>query len=300
MTNENDNRWPTMDDDMKVQNRTYFVGGVGIIVVAALVVVYFAGFASGRRNAAVGFLTIEAQQLIGMVATFTLTPAATVSPTPTATGTRLPTATPSATPTATTTPASPEEWADRFQALATTGLNAISIAEFDSSRAQALLQRIAQEQLLHFVPVSYHELAAEPWAAVAMPRTPDGKVLPMLFWREANDRNRIRSQFLLAQFSESPGAPDYSSLVAGIDKGVFRIDAQGRGHILLIERPEPNCAPARLSLQPGPARRRFCVSLAQRTRSAVVGPGQWQPSQLDRSGRGGAAGSGNSGAHARR
>ena len=33
---------------MKFQNRTYFLAGVGIIAVAVLVVIYFAGFASGR------------------------------------------------------------------------------------------------------------------------------------------------------------------------------------------------------------------------------------------------------------
>ncbi len=222
---------------MQDRNRSYLLTAIALVSVLALVLAYFAGVASGRKNATNTYLTLEAKNLARMVATFTLTPTASATSSPTATGTPLPTATPSATPTSTATPASAEEWATRFQTLATNGLNAVPITEFDGERALALLRRTAQEQLLLFVPVSYHELSAEPWAALVTPRTPDGKVLPVLFWREPNDRNRIRSQFLLQEFSGKGNALDYTTLVAGIDKGVLRSDAQGRGQVLLIERP---------------------------------------------------------------
>src|SRR6185369_2557473 len=109
-----------------------------LVSVLALVVAYFAGVASGRRNAASAYLTVEARNLARMVATFTLTPTASATPSPTATGTPLPTFTPTSTSTPTATPASAEEWATRFQTLATNGLNEIPITEFDSDRALAL------------------------------------------------------------------------------------------------------------------------------------------------------------------
>lgn len=212
------------------KNKLYFFGSVFLIALAALSFAYVMGLARGRRVAATAYLTAEAKNMLGAVATFTATPTASATATATPTNTPAPTSTPTPTATPTPLPASPEEWGQRFQTMATDGLNALAESDFNPDRALAVIQRMAQEQRLLFVPVSYFELAQTPWAALATPRTPDGKGLPVLFWREANDGNRIHSQLLLPELDG-----DYTAFAHGIDRGLLRFDEQGRGHILLIE-----------------------------------------------------------------
>ncbi len=62
----------------------------------------------------------------------------------------------------------------------------------------------------------------------------------MLFWREPNDRNRVRSQDLLPVLSTSEAGVDYRTLLAGVTYGAVRSDFLGRLHVLLVERPEIN------------------------------------------------------------
>jgi hypothetical protein len=223
----------------------YFLGAVALIALAALSTAYTVGLARGRRVALNTLLTAEARNLIRVVATFTTTP--TASPTATDTPTATPTAThtPSPTATATPLPASADEWGQRFQQSATAGLNAIAESDFTADRALAIVQHMAQEQRLHLVPVSYALLADNPWAALVIPRTPDGEALPILFWRDANDGNRIHSQSLLSALRS--GNQDYTALRDGIERGLLRYDPLGRGHLLLIARPgaPPGGAPGR-------------------------------------------------------
>lgn len=221
---------------MQDRQRLLLLGGIAAIALAALSIAYVVGVANGRRIAANAFLTVEANNLIHVVATFTETPTASATPTDTPTSTPTPTFTPTPTPTETPLPASLQEWSERFRQLATDALNAVSEGEFTPDRAQAVVQRMAQEQLLHFVPVSYYELNPAPWAAVAIPRTPQGEALPVLFWREANDSNRIHSQALPSRPADNNQSPTGTLLLAGIDQGLLRFDEQGRGHLLLIER----------------------------------------------------------------
>lgn len=207
-----------------------------------LVIAYNAGYQRAQSIFTQLQLTLDAQR-VAVVPTYTPTPAAPPTPTHTATVTITPlptptySPTPTPTPTITTTPASPEQWATRFVEGATTWLNALSVLDFTPERAAETVRQAAIAQQLHFVPVSYFPLADEPWAALAMPRTPDGKVLPTLFWRDRSGNNAIRSQLLLDQFKLPSGARDYINLLAGIRDGLLRFDDQGRGHLLLIERP---------------------------------------------------------------
>lgn len=221
---------------MQDRQRLLLLGGIVAIALAALSVAYVFGVANGRRIAANALLTVEANNMLHVVATFTETPTASATPTDTPTSTPTPTFTPTPTPTETPLPASLEEWSERFRQLATDALNAVSEGEFTADRARAVVQRMAQEQLLHFVPVSYYELDSSPWAAVAIPRTPEGKALPVLFWREVNDSNRIHSQSLFSPAGSNSRASTGTLLLAGIDQGLLRFDEQGRGHLLLIER----------------------------------------------------------------
>lgn len=225
---------PNMPDRQRQQ--LLFFGGVAVIALAVVSVAYVMGMASGRRIAANAFLTAEAKNLINMVATFTQTPTASPTATNTPTFTATPTFTPTPTPTPTALPASPAEWGERFRQLATDALNAIPERDFAPDRARALTQRMAQEQLLYFVPVSYFEISATPWAAVVTPRTPAGEALPVLFWREGNDSNRIHSQSLFAALAGSAQRADFGTLYEGVDRGLLRYDEQGRGHLLLIQR----------------------------------------------------------------
>lgn len=187
--------------------------------------------------------TLEAQRVAVAVPTYTPTAAAsptpthTATPTVTPTPTDTPTATATATPTITPTPASAEEWSTRFVTQATTWLNALSELDFTPERAADTVRQAAIAQQLNLVPVSYFPLTDEPWAALAMPRTPDGKVLPALFWRDRSGGNVLRGQPLLDQFKLPSGAKDYTNLFAGIRQGLLRFDDQGRGHLLVIERP---------------------------------------------------------------
>ncbi len=116
-----------------------------------------------------------------------------------------PTATHTATATATNTPRADlyadldphahgdarhaDEWAQRYLANALEGLNTLAAARLQpGARPGAWCRRLAQEAGMSFVPVSYFELVAEPWAAFVAPRTPDGAPLPMLLLAQRHGR----------------------------------------------------------------------------------------------------------------
>lgn len=207
-----------------------------------LIIAYNAGYQRAQSVFTRLQLTLDAQR-VAVVPTYTPTPEAPPSPTETATVTVTPTPSPTPTPTTTRTPtltptpASVDERATRFVEQATHWLNALSELDFTPERAAETVRQAAIAQQLHFVPVSYFPLATEPWAALAMPRTPDGKVLPALFWRDHSGGSGVRGQLLSDQFKLPSGAKDYTNLFAGIREGILRFDEQGRGHLLLIERP---------------------------------------------------------------
>lgn len=222
---------------------------IGILAVVAMIVAYNAGLARGRLRVRQEFLTVQAEMMDLLSATptdtataeATLTPTPSHTPTPSATPTLSPTPTnsptPTLSPTPTATPASPEEWANRYRDLVTAGLNSSTYVGFADAQAEALMRSMAQEQHLFFVPATYFPLQAETWAAVVAPRTPQGQVLPMLFWREPDAQNQVRSQLLVDVLSPS-GAPSYSALLGGLSHGILREDFLGRLHLLLIERGE--------------------------------------------------------------
>lgn len=230
---------------MSNQSRSLFSIFTLLIALLLLVLAYNLGFRRGQRVFTELQLTMDAQALAQSVPTFTATaPPATVTATSTVTpiSTQTPTATPTYTPTptftptVTRTPASTQQWAERFLARALEWLNAPADVPFTSARAADLVRRAAQEQQLIFVPVSYFPLEAAQWAAVAMPRTPNGDLLPAIFWRVADSGSQIRGQLLttmLTRFADG----DHKPLLHGIERGLLRADEQGRMHVLLQERP---------------------------------------------------------------
>ena len=211
---------------------------LAVVVLVGLIGSYNAGLARGRLHVRGELHTVQAQLVAQLSATPQVTDTPTVTPTPSPTLSPTPTWTPTLTPTPTATPASPEEWADRFRLLSAEGLNSIAPGDFSGERAETLIRSIAQEQGLLFVPASYFELTGEPWTALVAPRTPQGEVLPMVFWREPNDGNQVRSQDLLAQLSTGSDGRDYRSFLGGASFGLVRSDVTGRLHLLLVERPE--------------------------------------------------------------
>jgi len=223
---------------MQSQQRSLFPLFTLIALILVLLLAYNAGYRRGQRAFVQARQTLDAQSLAQSFPTFTPTPLPdTPTPTPTITLSPTPTATPTPTPspTYTATPATVQEQADRFVNRTTAWLNALTPGDFTPERAADLIRRGAQEQYLQFVGVSYFALSTEPWSALALPRTVDGKILPTLFWREPNDRNQIRSQLLLDQLQQGATA-NYSALASGVAQGVLRTDEQGRRFILLIER----------------------------------------------------------------
>ncbi len=227
----------------------------GLLII--LTVVYIVGLARGRGDlqeaVADAAATAQAQALLAqIVATPTPTPTPTLTQTPTVTPTPSETPTPTPSPSPSPTPASPEEWAERFLQQSLNGLRALAGLEFTPERAEALLRNVAQQQYLIFAPVSHTTLSQQPWAALAVPRTPDGRALPVLFWQDPNDQNRVRGQLLLDQLSE-PALRSYAELRAGLQHGVLRSDEQGRFHALLVERGEgAGPLPVWLLAQPAP------------------------------------------------
>jgi hypothetical protein len=218
---------------------------IGILAVVALIVAFNAGQARGRLRVREELLTVQAEMMaiLSATPTETLVPLVpTNSPTPTFTSspspTPLPTDTPTPTlsPTPTTTPASPEAWAERYRQLAEAGLNSAALVGFSGAQAETLLRGLAQEQELLFVPAAYYELAAAPWAAFVAPRTPQGQVLPMIFWREPDDQNRVRGQLLHTVIAGEDGNEDLSALMGGLRYGTIRQDFLGRLFLLLVER----------------------------------------------------------------
>ena len=206
-----------------------FVAALFLIFV--WVVGYQLGMARGLAQAQAAAATAQAQLAAMQM------PTATNTPTPTATSTPEPTFTPTLTPTPTATPATAGEWADRYLANSLEGLNILSLLDFSPERAAALVQTLAQEAGMSFVPVSYTELSAEPWAAFVSPRTPDGTPLPMIFWRNANGGNEVQGQLLTDVVDALADPPiGYTPLAAGLSHGVLRSDPQGRYAALMIER----------------------------------------------------------------
>ncbi len=203
-----------------------------LFLVFIWIVGYQFGMARGLAQAQAAAATAQAQLLAMQI------PTATNTPTPTATSTPQPTFTPTLTPTPTATPASAAEWADRYLANALEGLNTLSLLDFSPERAAALVQTLAQEAGMAFVPVSYKELSSEPWAAFVAPRTPDGTPLPMLFWRNTNGGSEVQGQ-LLTDVVNALADPQrsYVPLAAGLSEGVLRSDPQGRYAALMIEQP---------------------------------------------------------------
>ncbi|MGL4650781.1 MAG: hypothetical protein ACRC1H_15340, partial [Caldilineaceae bacterium] len=211
----------------------------GLLIVVTLV--YLAGLARGRADLQEAVEQAEATaqaraMLAQIVATATPTPSPTFTQTPTVTPTPSETPTPTPSPSPSPTPASPEEWADRFLQQSLDGLNTLAGLEFTSERAEALLRGVAQQQFLVFAPVSLATLSEQPWSALVVPRTPDGRALPMLLWQEPNDQNRVRGQLLLDLFGDSTQRT-YAVLRNGLQHGVLRSDPQGRFHALMVERP---------------------------------------------------------------
>ncbi len=214
-----------------------------IAALLLLLLIYNVGYRRGQGVFADMRMTIEAQAIALSVPTFTPTPEpATETPTATITPTPTPsyTPTPSRTPTATGTPASAAEWGERFVERGLEWLNAPADVEFTPERAAELVRRAALEQQLLFVPVSYAPLDGTVWAALAMPRSPQGTILPAIFWQDPNRGNEIRGQLLLSDFSHTTGPAGSNTLAPGIDRALLRSDEQGRMHLLLIERPGDN------------------------------------------------------------
>ena len=196
------------------------------------IVGYQFGMARGLAQAQAAAATAQAQLIAMQV------PTATNTPTPTATSTPQPTSTPTLTPTPTATPASAAEWADRYLANTLEGLNTLSLLDFSPERAAALVQTLAQEAGMTFVPVSYKELSSEPWAAFVSPRTPDGTPLPMLLWRNTNGGNEVQGQLLTDVVNAlADSESGYVPLAAGLSQGVLRSDPQGRYATLMVEQP---------------------------------------------------------------
>ena len=215
------------------QLRLIAAGLVAVLLVFFIALLAFQlGRSSGVSTAQQAASTAEAMRA-ALASTFTPTASATATETP------APTFTPTRTPTPTATPASPAEWAERYYGLLLEGLNTLSVLDFSAPRAGALAQRLAQEQGLIYVAASYFELSAEPWAAFVAPRTPAGVPLPMFFWRSTETGNQVVGQILtdaVATWADPDGG--YTPLVAGISQGALRTDAQGRSHIVTVDRPE--------------------------------------------------------------
>jgi len=228
---------------MPNQPRSYISIFTILALLLLLLLAYNVGYQRGQGVFADLRMTIEAQAIALSVPTFTPT-AEPATETPTATITLTPTPsftpTPTPTPTPTGTAASAEEWGARFLARGVEWLNAPADVEFTPERAAELIRRAALEQQLLFVPVSYTPLDGANWAALAMPRTPQGTILPTLFWQDPNRGNQIRGQLLFADFRRATSQAGSEALAAGIDRTLLRSDEQGRMHLLLIERPGDN------------------------------------------------------------
>jgi hypothetical protein len=219
--------------------------GIGFLILVALIVSFNAGQARGRLRVREELLTVQSEMMIILSATPTNTlipliptdtpaPTYTSSPSPTPTPSLTPT--PTLSPTPTTTPSSPEEWANRYRLLVEDGLNSPALVGFTGMQAETLLRGLAQEQGLLYVPASYYEVRGAPWAALVVPRTPQGRVLPMIFWREPNDQNRVRGQLLHAVLASTGDDQSVRMLTGGLHYGTLREDFLGRLSLLLVER----------------------------------------------------------------
>lgn len=206
---------------------------IGFLLVALIAGVAFQlGQSIGQARAQEAAATAEAMRsALGL----------SLAPTPSATATETlePTFTPTRTPTPTATPAGPTEWAERYFNLAMQGLSTLAALDFTPERAGALIERLAHEQGLTFVPASYYQISADPWMAFVSPRTPDGVPLPMFFWRNAEAGNVIEGQLLLDIAAGNTGRSAAAPLLqAGIGQAALGVDAQGTRYLLIVERPE--------------------------------------------------------------
>ncbi|MEZ4681812.1 MAG: hypothetical protein R2932_47125 [Caldilineaceae bacterium] len=225
---------------MANQPRSYISFFTVLAALLLLLLAYNAGYRRGQGVFTELRMTIDAQAIALSVPTFTPTPeppTATPPPTATLSPSPTPSPTPSFTPTPTGTPASAQQWGERFVARAVEWLNAPTDVDFTPERAAELVRRAALEQGLSVVPVSYFPLEITPWAVLAMPRTPDGQVLPAIFWRDPYRGDLLRGQLLLHELGRAAPRTGAEPLAAGIDQGILRTDDQGRMYVLLLERP---------------------------------------------------------------
>ncbi len=230
--------------------------------------------ARGLAQAQAAAATAQAQLIAMQV------PTATDTPTPTATSTPQPTSTPTLTPTPTATPASAAEWADRYLANTLEGLNTLSLLDFSPERAAALVQTLAQEAGMAFVPVSYKELSSEPWAAFVSPRTPDGTPLPMLFWRNTNGGNEVQGQLLTDVVNALGGSAERLRAACGRAQP-GRAAQRSPGPLCSPHDRAAHCARGCVGLRVGtaPARRPLRADLAQQRRARMDLPRPRQPGQ---------------------
>lgn len=235
------------------------VTGVGLLLLALIVWgSYQLGLSRGRELGAeetlesVSDIPVATQDGSFAVVATTPTdiPAPTDPPTETPTSTEIPTATetptststntatPTQTHTPTTTPASLGEWTERYLAQSLDGLNEIASSNFSAERAAALLRNVVQDVGFVYLPIGYAEVEGENWAALLIPRTPDGSTLPTLFWLDPNDRNRIQGQLLDDELNAGRSSASNTHLINGIQQAVMGVDLQGRFQLLLIESPD--------------------------------------------------------------
>lgn len=191
--------------------------------------------------------TVNATPTPLLIPTSTATHTSTPTPTNTSTPTNTPTNTPSSTPTPTAIPVSEANWIERYQDRSTAALNKLIQTEFSTARANALLRTTAQEHGLAFVSNSFLRIEGNVWAVIAAPRTPNGRIHPILFWQEPNDRNLIRSQLLTSELSDLSQSKNrrnipsessdtgYTHLQTGLARAILTADNLGRFSLLLAE-----------------------------------------------------------------
>ncbi len=232
----------------RIDNRIWMTGGlVAVLILTAIA----AGFGLGSmrgRTAPAPTATFMAPPTVLPTTAAASGDLPTVAPDASAPTAVIPESTPAPTPAPTSPPApvgalSPNQMAQAYADSAALALNDIPGLDFTSTRAASLLRRLAQEQGLVFVPISFAELAGESWAVLAAPRTPAGEPLPILLWRDARDRSVIHSQVV----ADMLDAPDWAM---GLAQG--RIVTAGQGYaVLLIAKPgETDRLPVILLTQP--------------------------------------------------
>ncbi|MBP8110272.1 MAG: hypothetical protein KAZ38_21825, partial [Caldilineaceae bacterium] len=215
----------------QIDNRIWLAGGlVAVLILTAIAAGYGVGRVRGRTQPADPTVAAVAAQPVGEA----LAQTPTAPPVTPATATQAappPTPTPAPiTDLGTPTPApasalSAAQMAQAYAESAVLALNDIPGLDFTSTRAASLLRRLAQEQGLIFVPVSFAELSGDTWAVLAAPRTSAGEPLPVLLWRDTRDLSRIHGQVLGDNL-------DAAAWGAGRDQG--RVVDDGLGYSVLL------------------------------------------------------------------